>query len=58
MRRKINPDPQSIDEHNWFYDGNKFFTFIHEVYDGNRLIQIDEFKVNIEQLADFIANLT
>jgi len=57
-RKKIDLSPQPIDKDNWFYDGKKDFTFVHEVRDKNgKYIQTDQFKVNIDELADFISNL-
>jgi len=55
---KLKLEPQHIDERNWFYDGKKNLTFVHEVYDkkGN-YIQTDQFNVSIEQLADFISEM-
>lgn len=56
---KLTREPQNIDKHNWFYDGQKYFIFVHEVYDkdGN-YIQTDQFEVSIDQLSDFICNMT
>jgi len=58
-RNKIDNKPQIIDAYNWFYDGEKDFIFVHEVRDKKtkKLIQTDQFKVPIEQLADFIAEM-
>jgi len=57
-RKKIDNKPQQIDSRNWFYDGKKYFTFVHEVCDkeGN-YIQTDQFKVNIKQITDFICEM-
>ena len=57
-RKKINDNPQDIDKNNWFYDGEKYLTFIHEVIDKNgNLTQTDSFNVSIEQLTDFISQM-
>lgn len=57
-RKKIESKPQEIDKYNWFYDGKKSLTFVHEVKDkdGNH-IQTDQFEVSIKQLSDFLGNL-
>lgn len=59
MKRKdVNCNPQDIDKDNWFYDGKKYLTFIHQVRNENGdYIQTDEFKVSIKQLSDFIAEM-
>ena len=54
-RKKINPNPQTINDHNWFYDGEKKLTFVHEVYGKNgQFLQTDSFSVSIKKLSDFI----
>ena len=55
---KINLTPQNIDAHNWFYDGKKYFTFVHEVYNkGGEYVKTDTFDIDIKKLTDMISNL-
>lgn len=57
-RKNINRNPQKIDKHTWFYDGENYLDLIHEVYDkDNNYIQTDNIRISIKKLSNFIANM-
>ncbi len=44
-RRKLSPEPQQIDEHNWYYEYPDGITVIHEIWQGEQYFKTDEFKI-------------
>ena len=50
-KRGPSRDPQNSDQFNWYYEGRRHFTFVHEVRDKDGgYIRTDQFNVPLSML--------